>query len=487
MFYLPQIRAKLLLLDPIQRQSLIAGFVTLSVTVLGFFSTVYFAHTVGAPVLGLYFLFLAYFSLFNIIGDGGFGGAANKRLSEGKEKNALLSAYFTVKLTLLVVSLVIFFLARPVLADFQVPEIQVLTAFALILAVFSDWAMTGVYGMGKLGITQLSMLLNNVIRILIQICSVFVGFGIFGLVGGFIVGMLCGTIFNMYYLDFEFTTFNRFHVRSLSTYAIWSFLSSGGLLIFSYADTILIAYFLNPSDVAIFRTAFNLTAITGFAVLSFQYVLFPKISSWWTSGNVDTIRSTVVLAVHFSLALAIPFCAGGWILGERLLYFLYGSSFSSGSIALSILLFVQIINVFMLMLTTTLNALNRPDDTFKVTLLTSVLLILLDLLLIPVYGISGAAISVLITFFLNAVFTYYILEKVVSIPLNLKELDKIILSAGIMGAFLLVYREFIPLTNVFVTLTAVITGAILYALILFTIEKRIKNQVQSVLVQSGLI
>jgi O-antigen/teichoic acid export membrane protein len=147
-FYIPVIQAKLLHLDPIQRQSLISGFVTLTITVLGFFSTVYFAHTVGASVLGFYFIFLAYFSLFNFIGDGGFGGAANKRLSEGKEKNALLSAYFTIKLTLLVVSLVFFILARPILPDFQVPEIQVLTAVALILCTFSDCAMTGVYGRG---------------------------------------------------------------------------------------------------------------------------------------------------------------------------------------------------------------------------------------------------------------------------------------------------------------------------------------------------
>jgi O-antigen/teichoic acid export membrane protein len=486
-FYLPVIRAKLLHLDPIQRQSLISGFVTLTITVLGFFSTVYFAHTVGASVLGFYFIFLAYFSLFNFIGDGGFGGAANKRLSEGKEKNALLSAYFTIKLTLLVVSLVFFILARPILPDFQVPEIQVLTAVALILCTFSDCAMTGVYGRGKLGITQLSMLLNNLIRILIQICAVFLGFGIFGLVGGFILGMLCGTIFNMHYLDFDFTSFTQFHVRSLSSYAIWSFLSSGGLLIFSYADTILIAYFLNTADVAIYRTAFNLTAMTGFAVLSFQYVLFPRISSWWTSGNNDNIRSTVSLAIHFSLALAIPFCVGGWILGDRLLYFLYGSSFSSGYIALFILLFVQIVNVFMLMLTTTLNALNRPDDTFKVTLITSVLLIILDVLLIPVFGISGAAISVLITFFLNAVLTYYILEKVIKIPLNLNELDKILLSTFIMGISLLIYREFIPLSNVFVTLSAVLIGSVIYTLILLTIEKRVKNQLLSILIQSGFI
>jgi hypothetical protein len=56
-----------------------------------------------------------------------------------------------------------------------------------------------------------------------------------------------------------------------------------------------------------------------------------------------------------------------------------------------------------------------------------------------------------------------------------------------MGISLLIYREFIPLSNVFVTLSAVLIGSVIYTLILLTIEKRVKNQLLSILIQSGFI
>jgi O-antigen/teichoic acid export membrane protein len=68
----------------IQRQSVISLFSTIALTGIGFLSTIYFAHTLGPAPLGAYFLYLAYFGIFNLVGDGGFGGAAVKRISEGK-------------------------------------------------------------------------------------------------------------------------------------------------------------------------------------------------------------------------------------------------------------------------------------------------------------------------------------------------------------------------------------------------------------------
>jgi O-antigen/teichoic acid export membrane protein len=473
-------------IEPIQRQSLISGGVTLIITIFGFFSTIYFAHTVGASILGIYFLFLAYFGLFNLVGEGGFAGAAIKRISEGKDQKQFLSAFLTIRVLLMLISIMILVVIHPFLTNFQDSGLLFLTMIALFFGVFSDWAIAGVYGSGKIGLSQISILLNNSIRLSLQIFAIILGFGIYGLLGGFIFGMICGIIFNLFYLDFQFALFKMSHIKSLFSFAIWSFLSSGGLLIFSYADSLLIGYFLNTSDVAIYRTAFNLTAISSFTVLAFQYVLFPKISNWWTNGSVGSIKSAITLSIHYSLALAIPFCVGGWILGDRLLYFLYGSSFSSGYISLFILLFVQIINVFMVMFTTTLNALNHPSDTFKVTIITAPLAIFLEILLIPVFGINGAAAAILIAFLLNVILTRHILSTIIKIPLKLKQLDKIILSTIIMGFVLLLYRWLIPLTNVIFALFAVIIGCVVYFLILLTIDRNMSHQVWGLLLQLGL-
>jgi len=71
----------------VQRQSIISFIWQIAYTIIGFASTMYFAHAVGASVLGGYFLFMAYFGIINMITDGGFGVAAIKRISEGEGRN----------------------------------------------------------------------------------------------------------------------------------------------------------------------------------------------------------------------------------------------------------------------------------------------------------------------------------------------------------------------------------------------------------------
>ena len=106
-------------INPIQRQSLLSFGSLLAVTGLGYIATFYFAHYLGPAVLGSYFLFLAYYGIFDLIGDGGFGGAAVKRISEGTDQNEYFTAFFISRAVLLCFSIAIFILISPYIPDLQ--------------------------------------------------------------------------------------------------------------------------------------------------------------------------------------------------------------------------------------------------------------------------------------------------------------------------------------------------------------------------------
>ena len=99
--------SRIMSLSAIQRQSTLSLFFTILITVIGFFSTMLFTHILGKDLMGVYYLFLAYYGVFNMIGDGGFGSAAVKRISEGKEQNEYLTAYACLRGLLIVVSTLI--------------------------------------------------------------------------------------------------------------------------------------------------------------------------------------------------------------------------------------------------------------------------------------------------------------------------------------------------------------------------------------------
>jgi O-antigen/teichoic acid export membrane protein len=473
-------------ISSIQRQSVISFGSTIALTIIGFISTVYFAHSLGPALLGAYFLFLAYFGIFNLVGDGGFGGAAVKKISEGKEPDEYFSAFVFIRIALLAVSVTALLWAEPYLKDATSSGIFFWLLLALIVSVFSSSTGIGVYGTGKVGMYQISGLIDAFLRTLFQIIAVFFGFGVAGLTGGFVAGLVAGGIANFWSLDVKLVRFRLSHLKNLSSFSFWSFLTATGALVFCYADTILIGYFMSNADVGIYRTAFQLTSVATFTTLALHTVLYPKISTWGVQEKFTEIETSLARAFTYSLFLAIPACVGGWILGERLLYFLYGASFAAGSTALFVLLLVQVVNVFMYLGTMSLNALNQPKDAFWITVIAAVANIVLDLILIPVLGITGAAIATLIAMTLNALGALIVLSRIISIKFEYGPVKNILYASGSMGIFLLIIHFVLPLAHVATVLVLVIAGAGMYLLILFKLDRGIYDELKELGISLGI-
>jgi O-antigen/teichoic acid export membrane protein len=473
-------------IEPIQRQSFITLVSTIALTGIGFLSTIYFAHALGPAPLGAYFLFLAYFGIFNLIGDGGFGGAAVKRISEGKEPREYFSAFVCIRVVLLAVSVTVLLIAEPYLKDVTSSGMFFWLLLALIISVFSSSTAMGVYGTGKVGVYQISNFVDVLLRILFQIGGVFLGFGVAGLAGGFVGGLVAGGILNFRYLDLKLVRFRLSHVKNLTGFSFWIFLTASGSLVFSYADTVLIGYFMSNADVGIYRTAFQLTGIATFTTLAFHTVLYPKISAWESQRNFATIENALSRAFTYSLLLAIPVCIGGWILGEPLLFFLYGASFTAGTPALFLLLLVQVVNVFMYLGTMGLNSLNRPKGAFLVTAIAALVNIILDIALIPIMGITGAALATLIAMTLNALIALFLLSRVISVKIEHGPVKHILSATGLMGIFLVVIHFLLPLTNVAMVVGTVLIGACIYSFVLLKVDEGIHDEIRKFCRDIGL-
>ncbi|MDD3622603.1 MAG: flippase [Methanofollis sp.] len=473
-------------IDPVRRQSLISLISTISLTLAGFVATMYFTHVLGKATYGAYALFLAYYGIFNLIGDGGFGGAAVKRISEGSERNEYFTAFLVLRVLLLAVSVTALLALRPYIDNLQGEGILFWLVLALVIGVFTGVAGNGVYGEGKVGVNQGGGLLNNLVKILLQVVAVFLGYGAAGLVGGFIAGLFAGGIFNFKFLTLRPARFTRRHLRNLSTFSFWIFLASSGVIVFSYADTILIGYFMTDADVGVYQIAFQFTTAAAFTTTALRTTLYPKISRWHAEGHSTWISNALSRAFTYSLILAVPVAVGGWVLGEHLLYFFYGAGFAEGTVVLSILLLVQVINVFMYLQTMALNAINRPRESFYATGTAAVVNITLDLALIPLIGIEGAAIATLVTMLVNAAIARYYLSKQIAVSLERGPTLHILLAAGTMALVVLTYRALIPLSNVFLVLAAVALGAIVYGLVLLKTDRGIHDELRDLVAQLGV-
>ena len=487
MFNPKTILSRIMHIEPKRRQSIVSLITILGLTIIGFISTMYFAHTVSKDILGIYYLFLAYYGILNLIGDAGFGGATVKRISEGKDQNQFFSAFIMLRVLLLTISITALLVARPLLMDLDQHGMFYWLMIALVIGVFFSIVSNGNYGSGKVGINQTCGFLNSAIRIIIQVIAVFLGYYAVGLAGGFVFGMIAGTIISQRFLNLHITSFKSYHLKSLFSFSFWIFLSSSGLLVFGYMDTILIGYFLDNTDVAVYRIAFQLTTAATFTTLAIRTVLYPNISNWSAHNQYSRIEYSLTKGFTYSLLLALPVFVGGLLLGDRLLYFFYGASFVQGTQALYILLAAQVANVFMFLQTMCLNAMNRPKDSFKITAVASIANILMNLILIPDLGITGASIATLLSITLNAVLAYYILRKIIKVQVEYSSLRNILISLAVMGMFIGIYCLIVPLSTVWLTLIPILVGGIIYGVILIKLDKKIYNELQDILVKMGIV
>jgi len=479
--------SRIMAIEPIRRQSLISLANVVGLSAIGYIATMYFAHVLGPAILGSYYLFLSYYGVFALIGDGGIGGAAVKRISEGREANEYFSAFMILRIILLVVSLTALLLLAPYLRDFVSSGLYPWLILALIAGTIAGFASAGVYGSGKVGVAQISDFLNSALKIVGQIIATFLGYAAAGLAGGFIIGLLSGFLINFYYLPLRLTRFNVRHLKSLFSFSLWIFLTSTGFTVFATADTILIGYFLTNTDVGIYRVAYQLTGIATLVCIAMNTALFPRISRWNTDGDLHAIESALPKAVTFSLLLAVPIVTGGILLGERLLYFLYGADFIAGTAALGVLLIMQVVYVFVTLQITCLNAMDRPKHSFAATSLAAAINIGLNVILIPLLGILGAALATFISFILTAILSYTYLSRHLKISLEPRPIRNILTAAGVMAGVVLLFRAIVGIPSILYLLTLILVGALLYFTVLFRIDPGLRHEAGDLLRTVGLL
>jgi O-antigen/teichoic acid export membrane protein len=165
--------------------------------------------------------------------------------------------------------------------------------------------------------------------------------------------------------------------------------------------------------------------------------------------------------------------------------YLYGASFTPGIGALTILLAMQIVNVFMYLEIMSLNAMNRPHDSFRATSAAALLNIFLNIVLIPLFGILGAAIATAVSMGVNALIACVLLRRIVPVQIERKSVGSIILSSLIMGIALVLIRSLLPMTSAVVLFALVAIGAAIYTVTLLSLERVMYREIRDLVRSFG--
>lgn len=239
-------------------------------------------------------------------------------------------------------------------------------------------------------------------------------------------------------------------------------------------DKYLLIYFIGPTAVGIYAVAGGISRPLVKLTAIFNPTLYPTISQAWDNGDFNRISNLYSTIFRFYSILAIPATIGLVLLSESLLTILSTSTIAQdGKYLVPIFIVGYFLKGYDNTIRYILTAAERTDIIGGSVVISVVVNILLNLLLIPEFGIFGAAIATLISHSLlfGIILHYSFAEITVNIPWS--TIVRSSLSTSIMGlSLLLIDLEISPYTKLVIYPGI---GAVIYFSVLLLIGEFSKS------------
>jgi len=196
--------------------------------------------------------------------------------------------------------------------------------------------------------------------------------------------------------------------RNLLSFGGWVSLSQATGPLFLYVDRLMIATFMALPAVAYYTVPQETVSRMLILPLSMTAALYPVLSGWSTGMKGSELAGAAYArAVKYVALLILPPAVLLFGFSQEILRAWMGAEFAGhGSLPLQILLVGLLFNAVSQIPVTALHAYGRPDLPAKFNLVELPVMIGLNLLLIPMFGIAGAAVTWSLRVMLDAVLLF---------------------------------------------------------------------------------
>lgn len=211
----------------------------------------------------------------------------------------------------------------------------------------------------------------------------------------------------------------RFNVLEINIPFIWETLKYGifpmlsALLItMNYnIDIIILRFFEGFEQIGYYSVGVALANQVWLVPDAFKEVLFSKTAQ---DDSIDDIKISIKVNLYISLAII----AGITLLGKPLLVILYGAEYLP-SYAVTVIIFIGLIPmIFYKMIISLFNAKGKQKLSFWILLLSAIINIIMNFILIPIYGIIGAAVASVFSYSICGVLFTYIFMREFNVKLK---------------------------------------------------------------------
>jgi O-antigen/teichoic acid export membrane protein len=417
---------------------------------------IYAARILGVENWGVFSYTITMSAFFSIFSDFGLSALLTKKFIRNPEtQEKYLSTAFFIKLGMLIFSIFLIIFIAPFFTKIEAVKPLLLIA-ALILA-FD-------------GLREFSLALNRALEkmereALVKIITNFaiVGFGIgflliFATARTLAIAYAIGSGIGFLAIIWILRSYFKNLFSNFSKNLLWPILTSAwpfallGLLgtIMINTDILMLGWYKTTEEIGFYSAAQRPVQFFYIIPGLFAMAVFPTFARLAKKDN-EKFRRILERTITLILLIGTPLALGGIILGKEVILLLFGNQYLASVLAFQILLITILFNFPNALLSNAIFAYDEQKKFIGVVALGALGNVALNILLIPPYGIAGAAIATIGAQILITGFIWLKMKKINYFAV-FPYLKKVLLATTIMAiiTFGLKYLE----VNLFINLIA---------------------------------
>lgn len=468
------------------RQTALKNFAWLSASNIGSrflkgLITIYAARRLGAESYGIFSYAFGLAGFFIFFKNIGIDAILTREIAKKPEaEHHLFSTALAIEIVLLVITAFLVIFVAPFFSKIGAATILLpLVAFILIFDDLKDFFVAFFRGKEKMELEALVVVTANlavvifgflVLRLYPTPYALTTVYALSSAMGVLIAVLLLRPLVSRVFYNFD-----RSLVAPMLKSA-WPIAIGGFASVFLFnVDIVMLGWWRTSEEIGFYSAAQRVVGILSIFSSLIATTTFPALSRFARSDLNSSLKNTIETILTILFIAAIPLVIGGVILRHSLLEFIFGSSYILASNPFIILLFSILALFPMTIFYNLIFAFDKQSKAVSYAIITSLTNLSLNFILIPRFGMLGAAIATTSSTFLYTGLMWNLSRTIIKFRI-LSRLFKVVISAGFMGGA--VY--FLQLIGLHVIVNIIFSSA-LYFLSLYILKEKTIEEIFTLL------
>lgn len=432
---------------------------------------VYAARVLGAAGYGIFSYALGLAGFFAFFKNIGVDTILTREVAKQPEKqHYYFATAFWIEIVLLAITAFLIIFVAPFFSG--VKEAIVLFPFVALIIVFDDLKDLFVAffrGREKMELEALVLVIGNIALLIFGFIALFFWptprfFSAANAAASFI-GLTVAALLLKPFIRSTVGYFTKNLVAPILKSA-WPFAVGGlaGAFLFN-VDIVMLGWWRGTGEIGLYSAAQKIVGILAIFSGFIATVTLPKLSHFAHSDQ-QKMRHLLESSLKIIFITAFPLVIGGLILKSSIIGFLFGSSYLPAANAFAILLFSILAVHPLAIISTLLFVFDKQAKAIKYALTSSLCNIVLNFLLIPRYGMEGAAVATSISFSVYIILLWRAGKAVCKFHI-VSELLKPAVAALAMGFLVYILKT----VGIYILINIAVSGAFYFTCLYFLKEK----------------